>query len=141
MGKACLGTWERIMNIYQKGQLTDSVRIQLTVAETPDPKVWVWKTEYLSTQHPAVKDYTLKLIDASKGHYAIDEGEGTVLPHYRFDNKLVSIFETEGITLTSSYELRGEELIFEVTSGKKGKADTVTTFSIDHLQKALLKRH
>lgn len=141
MGKACLGKWEGIMKIYKKGQLKDSVRIQLTVAETPDPKVWVWKTEYLSAQHPAVKDYKLKLIDESKGHYAIDEGEGIALPHYRFDNKLFSIFETEGITLTSTYELKGEELIFEVTSGKKGNANTITTFSTEHLQKALLKRH
>lgn len=140
-GKACLGTWKGMMRMYQRGQLKDSVRIQLTVAETPDPKVWVWKTEYLSTQHPVVKNYTLKLIDENTGQYAIDEDDGTLLPHYRFDTKLFSIFETEGITLTSSYELRGEELIFEVTSGKKGKAEAVTTFSVDHLQKALLKRH
>ncbi len=140
-GKACLGTWEGVMRMYQKGQLKDSVKIQLTVAETPDPKVWVWKTEYLSSKHPAVKDYTLKLIDENTGQYAIDEGEGTLLPHYRFDTKLFSVFETEGITLTSSYELRGEVLIFEVTSGKKGQANAVTTFSVDYLQKALLKRH
>ncbi|PKK36627.1 hypothetical protein BWI96_09565 [Siphonobacter sp. SORGH_AS_0500] len=139
-GKACLGKWEGMMRMYQKGQLKDSVKILLTVAETQDPQVWLWKTEYLSTKHPAVKDYTLKIVDESKGHYVIDEGDGTALPSYRFENKLFSLFETEGITLTSTYELKGDELVFEVTSGKKGSVQPVTTFSVDYLQKALLKR-
>jgi len=67
---------------------------------------------------PAVKDYTLILNDPATNAYSTDEGDGVVLKDYLFDQKLYSVFETQSILLTSSYELMGDQLIFEVTSGK-----------------------
>jgi hypothetical protein len=78
----------------------------------------------------------------SKGVYATDEGGGVVLETYLIDNSLYNVFEVEGIMLTAIYRLMGNEIVFEVTSGKKGKvvAGGVTNFSANYLQKVHFKR-
>ena len=138
----CVGTWKGTMHLFNRGSLKDSVKVILTVAKTGQPAEWVWKTEYLSEKLPMTKDYTLRLKDADKNIYVTDEKNGIELTDYLFNNKLYSIFETEGIFLTSSYELRAKELIFEVTSGKKIPiADRpVINYSVDNLQRVVLKK-
>jgi hypothetical protein len=138
----CIGTWNGMMHMYSRGTLKDSVKVVLTVAKGGHPDEWTWKTEYLSEKFPMTKDYVLRLKDAEKNIYVTDEKNGIELMDYLFDNKLYSIFETQGILLTSSYELKGKELIFEVTSGKKtGTSDQpVTNYSVDNLQRIVFKK-
>lgn len=134
------GTWTGVMHMYKDGQKRDSVTIRFTVRAS-SPNAWSWKTEYLSDKMPMTKDYTLKLVNEATKTYALDEGDGVVLNDYLFGNKLYSVFETHEVMLTSSYELRGDELIFEVTSGKKvaGSKD-ISNYSVQHLQRAVLRR-
>ena len=115
----CIGTWEGMMHIYSQGQLRDSVKIRFTVAKLDEPNSWTWKKEYRSPTRPMTKDYILRLNDEATKRYVTDEQNDIYLNEYLFDNKLYSIFETGGYLLTSSYELRGDQLIFEVTSGTK----------------------
>jgi len=138
----CLGQWKGMMYIYSRSKLVDSVLVRLTAAPTAQPDAWTWKTEYISEKLPMVKDYVLRVKDAAKGRYVTDEGEGIELAEYVFGNKMYSVFETGGILLTSSYELRGSELIFEVTSGEKLEAtnEEVTNYSTNNLQRVVLRR-
>ena len=128
--------------MYSRGILKDSVKVVLTVAKGSQPNEWTWKTEYLSEKFPMTKDYVLRLKDAETNIYVTDEKNGIELMDYLFGNKLYSIFETQEIFLTSSYELRGKELIFEVTSGKKTGAvvQSVTNYSVDNLQRVVFKK-
>lgn len=136
-GDACQGTWKGTMYIYRKGVVKDSVEVRLEVA--PIPGGWTWKTHYLSSKHPMVKDYLLRY--QQENHYVIDEQDSTVLDAYLTDNKLFSVFETEGIVLTSGYELRGKDtLVFEVTSGKKGSGVGVVNYRMDNVQRVVLKK-
>ncbi|WP_435354341.1 hypothetical protein [Emticicia sp. SJ17W-69] len=139
---ACLGTWKGTMYIYSRGTLRDSVSVRLTVAKTEKPNAWTWKTTYLSPKMPMVKDYVLRLKDASKNVYITDEGDGIELVDYLFNNKLYSVFETHNVLLTSSYELRGNELIFEVTSGKKETLTNqeVINYPVDNLQRVVFRK-
>ncbi|MBY0435514.1 MAG: hypothetical protein K2U26_15540 [Cyclobacteriaceae bacterium] len=141
-GDRCLGMWEGMMHIYNKGSLKDSVKIKFTVAKIQGTDSRTWKTEYLSPTRPMVKDYVLRVVDKEKSSYVTDEGGGLELNDYLFGNKLYNIFEVQGITLTSTYELVGNNLIFEVTSGKEllEKAQDVTNFSVDNLQRAVMRR-
>ena len=52
------------------------------------------------------------------------------------------MFETQGIFLTSSYELIGDQLIFEVSSGKKLEEENkaVTNYSVTSLQRVIFKK-
>lgn len=137
----CVGKWEGMMYIFGKGQLRDSVPVELLVQKTNQDTVWKWKTSYLSKTMPVVKDYNLILKDAKSQTYATDEGGGIELIDYQFGNKLYSVFETHGVMLTSSYELLGNQLIFEVSSGKKlDENKEVNNYSVLNLQRVVFKR-
>lgn len=135
------GEWHGKMQMYKNGQTTDSVEVLLTIKPIND-SILTWRTEYKSVKQPMTKDYTMKSVDLSKGIYATDEGGGVLLETYLIDNALYNVFEVEGIMLTATYRLMGNELVFEVTSGKKGKlvAGGVTNFSVNYLQKVHFKR-
>ncbi len=137
----CKGTWSGMMKIYFHGILKDSVKVVFTVSVLSDNS-WIWKTDYISEKMPITKDYILKLKDSSSTIYVLDEGEGVELMDYSFGNKLYSFFETEGVFLTSTYELLGEKLIFEVTSGKQleNKHGGVTNYSVDVVQRIEMKK-
>ncbi|NBU35159.1 MAG: hypothetical protein EBS35_01100 [Bacteroidetes bacterium] len=137
----CLGIWTGTMHIYNRGSQVDSVFIKLNVIRTDAPDTFIWKTEYLSEKFPMVKDYKLVISDAGKGVFITDEGDGIILMDYLFENKLYSVFETQGILLTSTYEWLGNQIIFEVTSGKELQtAHGVKSYSVLNLQKAVLRK-
>ncbi len=137
----CIGNWKGVMKIYSKGILKDTVTVLLTIQKQTDTS-WMWKTEYISTKIPVTKNYKLRLKDKANGIYVTDEGDGIELKDYLFDDKLYSVFETEGIMLTSFYELRGKQLYFEVTSGKKIMEDAkeVVNYSVNNVQKVVFKK-
>lgn len=130
------------MYIYKQSVRIDSVPVRLTIAHTNKPEILTWKTEYLSPKRPMVKDYTLKSSDTRKGIFVTDEGEGTLLTNYLIENKLYNVFEVEGILLTATYELRNNELIVEITSGKKlaNPTNGVSSYSVDNLQRVIYKK-
>ncbi len=141
-GERCLGSWEGMMHIYSRGALKDSVLVRLTVEKTNTSNAWTWRTDYLSARMPMTKDYILRLPDPTKNKYITDEGDGVELTDYLYGNKLYSIFETHEVFLTSTYELIGNELIFEVTSGKMEPitSSEIKTYSTDNLQRVVFKK-
>ncbi|WNJ20118.1 hypothetical protein [Pontibacter sp. G13] len=137
----CQGEWTGFLHIYAGGQLRDSVEIIFTSAPTDTPEVYIWRTQYLSETHPMTKDYRLRMVNGAAGQYETDEGDGIVLKDYRFGNKLYSMFETGETYLTATYELVGDRLIFEVTSGKQLSQDAeVNNFSVGYVQRAVLTK-
>jgi hypothetical protein len=87
------------------------------------------------------KNYSLILKDGVTQTYLTDEGDGVELWNYLFIDKLYSVFETHDVMLTSSYELQGDRLIFEVTSGRKMEVKKgVTNYSVLNLQRAVFKK-
>lgn len=141
-GERCLGSWEGMMHIYSRGALKDSVLVRLTVEKTNTSNAWTWRSDYLSARMPMTKDYILRLPDPTKNKYITDEGDGVELTDYLYGNKLYSIFETHEVFLTSTYELIGNELIFEVTSGKMEPTTSseIKTYSTDNLQRVVFKK-
>lgn len=135
------GQWHGMMHMFRNGRMTDSVDVILTIKPLNDSTL-TWKTEYKSDKQPMTKDYTMKSVDIVKGVYATDEGEGVLLDTYLIDHTLFNVFEVEGILLTATYRLLGDEINFEVTSGKKGKivAGGVTNFSVNFVQRVRLRR-
>lgn len=138
----CIGSWQGRMYMFKEGKILDSVEINFTVATTTDSNTWIWKMEYSSPKFKSVKDYLLKLKDKDKNLYVIDEKDGVELNAYLFDNSLQSVFETEGIMLTSAYTITDNNLVFSVGSGKKiaDVKTSVTNYSVTHFQKVILHK-
>jgi hypothetical protein len=137
----CAGIWQGMMHIYQSGSLRDSVPVRFTVQKL-DSLSWTWKMEYLSEKRPMVKDYILRLKDASRGVFVTDEGDGIELSDHVFGEKMFSVFDVSGLLLTASYELTAGKLIFEVTSGPKPEASDkeVRNYPVLSLQRAEMKK-
>lgn len=139
----CAGIWEGMMIISRSGVKPDSVNVRFTAAKISGTNSWTWKTEYLSSKMPVVKDYLLRLKDEDKNIYVLDEGDNIELMNYLHGNKLYSLFETQDIFLTSTYELTGKELIFEVTAGKKlndASRVEVINYSVTTSQRVVLHK-
>jgi len=95
--------------------------------------------------------YLLKTIDASIGHYAVDEQNSIQIDAYLLGEKLVQRFEVMGNLLDTFIEKRGDNLVWEIFSGKNQATnitgDTVQdgediprvkTFSMGVYQKCIL---
>ena len=139
----CVGKWKGIMYIYAYGNLRDSVQVELSV-QVLDSNAWTWKTDYRSEKMPITKDYILRKDSKAINTFLLDEGDGIILTNYLTGNKLYSNFETEGIFLTSSYELVDKRLIFEVTSGKKlneAEESGVSNYSVDFVQRVVFQKN
>jgi len=138
------GKWKGTLMIWKENKIVDSVPTELTIKTIIKDSVWQWKTEYLSATMPVTKDYSLRVADKEKGIYITDEGDGVELMNYTFGNKLYSNFETSGVLLSSCYEWIGNDIIFEIASGKKIETMSVNTevtnFSVRNLQKVIFKK-
>lgn len=136
------GDWKGTMYMLKNGKLTDSVKVSLTIKPIEENKSYTWKMQYHSEKMPMTKDYKLVVKDAEKGIFLTDEGGGVELQDYLFQDKFYSVFEVQNTMLTATYEFRNNEIIFEVTSGKKTStvAEGVTNYSVNFLQRAILKK-
>lgn len=129
--------------MYNDGILSDSVAVLFEVSKIENEDNWIWRTTYQTAAKEIIKDYILKLEDAEKGQYIIDEKDGILLNCFQVENKLFSIFSVGENLLTAIYQITDEQIIFEVTSGKKEQATgdgTISNYSINHLQKVVLKK-
>lgn len=136
------GVWQGMMSMYKNGVVRDSVSVRLTIKPSGSPDEWIWKTEYLSATMPAVKDYKLRLTDATKNLFVMDEGGGLLLTTWLCVDRMYNVFETGGFVLTSTTEFRGDRIYFEVTSGKREKQDhpEVTNIGISNVQRVFFTR-
>jgi len=137
-----IGNWSGTMHLFSHGELVDSVAVSFLVKPLPQDSSYTWKMEYNFPTMRTVQDYTLRVSDAAKGLFVIDEGAGIELACSLVGDKMYSLFEVQGTMLSACYELKGDELIFEVTSGKQAPSTCVgvTTYSPKNLQRVVLKR-
>jgi hypothetical protein len=136
----CIGKWSGMMQIWQRGELKDSVKVAFTVARLTDSS-WQWRMDYLSPARPMTKDYVLRKKSATR--FVTDEGDGILLDEFVFGNKMYCLFKVGGSTLTAVYELLGNgEMLFEVTSAgaPTPTVSGVENFQVTSVQKVLLKR-
>jgi hypothetical protein len=135
------GVWEGKLYIYSNGEIKDSIQSILTIAETNNPHEFTWKTVYKAPDKDIVKDYKMIAQDSIPNMYIMDENNGIELKAYRFGNKLYSVFAVQGSLLTSLYELKDNELIFEIISGKElDETENVTNYSVSFLQRAVFTK-
>lgn len=137
----CEGVWTGTMNIYAQGEkVPNGPNVTFTVKTVIKDSSWTWRTDYDSKKYGRMsKDYTLKVKDASKGHYLLDEGDGISLDYQVSGSKMYAVFEVEGTVLSSTYELRKDQLIFEVYSSPKSRDTTqVLSHRVQNVQRVTL---
>jgi hypothetical protein len=146
------GNWQGTMRIGMAGKPEEQaieVPVEMQIAKTDTPGVWLWLTKYKGSM-PVEKKYYLKAKDESKGAYETDEGNGIVLPMTLIGKSIYSRFEVMNNLLSTCYTLDGDTLYFEVirgstkpgsTSGKGNEeSPEVLAFPIQQVQRSVLSR-
>jgi hypothetical protein len=105
---------------------------------------------YIFNGNEDVRDYQLKVVDASKGHYIVDERNSILIDAYYRNGVLTSFFEVEKSFIISEYSKIGEEIHFDIISAKDSpnlsgdqqvNGETipeVSSFPVNGRQKAVL---
>ncbi len=109
-----LGYWEGELSIYNHSGKTMTIPMALDNGITDNDSTWRWAIIYGEDTISGRRDYELKVVDASKGHYIVDEKNSIFIDAYLLDNNLVSTFNVAGNFIQSNYELVGEEMAFSI---------------------------
>ena len=147
------GIWAGELEIYTAKGLAQSVPMELHILPTDSTHRYTWAIIYGADKVAGKRAYELVVLDATKGLYAIDEKNSIQLEGYFIKDKFFSRFEVMGNLLLTTEQLIGEELIFEIISGKLDpisvtgdtvfEGDTIPSvkaFPIKVMQRATLSR-
>ena len=147
------GVWSGDLLIHNAKGIAQTVPMEVTIRPVPGSTNYDWITVYNKDTLAGKRPYTLLVKDAEAGHYAIDENNNIVLDAYLLGGKLFNSFEVQGQLLVCTYEMQGEDLVFEVIAGPaepisttggdevgEEKIPEVKSFKVNVMQRAVLKR-
>ncbi len=147
------GDWTGQLEIYGALGLLREIPMSLSIQPTDSADLYTWKLVYGSGPESSVRPYQLKVIDRKSGQYVIDEQNTIVLQAYLLGGKLYNRFKVGDNLLLTTTEMVGDNLIFEVISGKDTPIKTtggqmvdgeeippVDAYEIMVRQRAILKR-
>jgi hypothetical protein len=149
------GTWSGKLNIYNAKGVAQTIDMSLEIhkIDTSSVGAYSWGMMYVS-KNKDWRPYELIPIDASKGHWKIDEKNSIIMESYLFAQKFLCEFTVEGSRILCTYEkIDDKTMIFEVMAGKDTfvsttgnttqgteKISEVKTFPFSGFQRAVLMR-
>lgn len=148
--KSWEGSYKGKLQIYTLDSIAMQVEMKLEIAQTTNDTLFQWKMTYIFNGNEDVRDYQLKVVDASKGHYIVDERNSIMIDAYYKNGVLTSFFEVEKSFIISEYSKIGEEIHFDIISAKDSpnlsgdqqvNGETipeVSSFPVNGRQKAVL---
>jgi hypothetical protein len=143
--KAFIGTWEGTLNWYKANNPTpQSIGFKVVFAPTDTTNHYIWQLKYADQP---VRDYLLKPVEPTKGHWVIDERNGILLDQFWVGNQLTGTFSIAGSTILNSYRLEKKQLVVEFHTlatkpiRNSGSGDNlVDAYKMLGYQKAILRK-
>lgn len=148
------GYWRGTLQIHTAKGVAQTVPMAVEIAPTADSLRWRFALIYGEDTAKGRRAYDLLIVDRPTGRYLTDENNGILLDDYYLDGRLLSQFTVQGSRLLSSFERRGDELIFEIISGKDSPTRTsggqkkgdeaippVQSFPLGSWHRAVLRRN
>ena len=98
--QAWFGRWRGTAQSLAPGAAPQAA-VELVVGPTERPERFTWTVVYDGAQGRQERRYTLVAVDAARGLYLVDEGNGIALPHTLLAGALYSQFEVGGSRITA----------------------------------------
>lgn len=148
------GNWAGTLQIYQPNGIAQSIPMGLEIhpLDTSSEGRYQFGMIY-QTKEKDWRPYELVPVNPQRGIWRVDEKNSISMESYLYGNKLLCWFVVEGSRVLCTYELVGEELIFEVMSGLETAVSTtgntvqgtenipeVKTYPFNGFQRGILKR-
>lgn len=144
-----LGDYAGVLVIYSAGNDTTQVEMSLSIQQPDATGLYPWIIGYGKDD---LRYYGLEAINATKGHYRVDELNSIKLDGYLRGNHFISKFQVMKSDLLVDYEKRPEGILvrfyvssatdYNSTGGETLGSDTIPTvksYPIAVYQEALLK--
>ncbi len=97
------------------GTPTEVIPFTLEIAPISATEV-TWHMHYMRASGDIIKNYTLRSVDESIGHYEIDEHNGLVIDEYLLQNQLMANFEINKRNIKTAAKLDGDQLTYTAYS-------------------------
>ena len=143
------GKWKGSLEWSRPGKAPQLFSMQLNIAPTGVANKYLWQINY-GDSGKDIRSYSLQPVDASTGHWAIDEHNGIVLDNYLISNCLTGSFTVTGNTITNSYCLENGKLkvvfismkMADKTTSGKGTDDSpsVDSYRVTGMQQGWLEK-
>ena len=148
--KNWLGNWEGELSWYSgNSNSPKKVKMQLNIQPADTLGHYTWQLIY-GEQSEDNRPYILKPVDASKGHWVIDERNGIALDQFWTGPVFSGAFSVQVSTIVNNYKLEKDRLIVEffslqtkaVRQSGNGTQESphVDSYAVRSYQKAILKR-
>ena len=111
-----IGKWSgMLMTLAPPDSVRSRIPITLEIAREPNGAGYTWRTVFNADTVRGLRPYRLVIEDATKGHYATDEGNGILLDETFLGGVLTSIFQVQTRVLERRMSLRSDTLTHEIT--------------------------
>lgn len=107
-----IGTWKGKMQWITAGKPAVEYSAQLKIVPADSAGQYTWTITY-GDEGKDVRPYLLKQVNASLGHWVVDEGDGIVLDSYVHGNSIHGAFTVEDATLVDNYKVEGDKMFVE----------------------------
>jgi len=148
-----LGDWEGALKIYVDNKLKQTIAMGLSIEPIVGTDKHTYVIIYGEGEEASERNYELITVDKEKGLYKIDEKNDIVLEGYYLGGKFFQRFEVMGNLLFGTIEKQGDQLVWEIVSGKLDPVSTsgdtiileeeippVNAYPIKVFQKAILSK-
>ncbi len=121
--KSFLGNWKGRLQWMVAGKPAQTFSMQLKIQPTDSTNQYTWQIIY-GDDNKDNRPYILKPIDASKGHWVVDERDGIMLDSYVHGNSIHGAFTVQGNTIVDNYRVENDTMFVEFFSFKLGDKKT-----------------
>lgn len=104
-----LGHWKGKLLWERPGKNQQEITMQLIIQPADSAGQYTWQIVYGDSMKDN-RPYCIKPVDAAKGHWVIDEGDGILLDTYIFGNAITGAFTVQGSTIVDEYKVENNQL-------------------------------
>ena len=147
-----LGDWSGDLKIYSGTELKQTISMGLLLQPILGTDRHTFTIRYGEDIESSKRKYELVTIDKEKGLFKVDEKNDIMMEGYYIGGKFFQRFEVMGNLLFGTIEKQGDNLVWEMVSGKMEPVSTsgdtiildeeippVNAYPISVFQKAILK--
>lgn len=106
---AFLGHWKGKLQWQRPGKSAQEFTMQLIIQPADSAGQYTWQIVYGDSMQDN-RPYRIKPVDAAKGHWVIDEGDGILLDTYIFGNTITGAFTVQGSTIVDEYKVENKQI-------------------------------
>lgn len=125
------GIWKGDLAIYNAKGLAQKIPMELHILPIDSSDNYTWKIIYGEDKVAGLRPYELKVVDAQKGHYVVDEQNSIALDAFLLGGKLFERFSVMGSMLLATTEVRDSVMYYEIISGSETPLHTTGDTVID----------